>query len=80
MSRGPSYGLPSCWAGPPGDAEGQEQGDVLCPSCRVSDGFFFFLVGESQKRAVKAENHVLKLRQEVSLLQVTSKRASPVRV
>ena len=45
MSRGPSYGLPSCWAGPPGDAEGQEQGDVLCPSCHVSDGFFFFWSG-----------------------------------
>ena len=48
MSRGPSYGLPSRWAGPPGDGEGREQGDVLCPSCRVSDGFFFFLVGESE--------------------------------
>ena len=53
---------------------------TCCVQAAVSVMAFFFLVGESQKRAVKAENHVLKLRQEVSLLQVTSKRASPVHV
>lgn len=60
----------------------RNRGDVRCVQAAVSVMAFPFSLGrgKSQKRAVKAENHVLKLRQEVSLLQVTSKRASPVRV
>lgn len=53
---------------------------MCCVQAAVSVMAFFFFWSGNQKRAVKAENHVLKLRQEVSLLQVTSKRASPVRV
>ena len=69
---GPHCGLRSHRLGPPGD---RNVGDVFCVQATMSVmAFFFFLLswsGESQKRAVKAENHVLKLKQEVSLLQVT---------
>lgn len=61
---------PACWLelarGQWRGQGGQDGGDVSCVHASVSMMPFFRL----QKRAVKAENHVMKLKQEMSLLQV----------
>lgn len=73
---GPSQWL-SPWEGPPAGRSwpeanrrrgqgGQDEGDVACVHATMSMMPFPRL----QKRAVKAENHVMKLKQEMSLLQV----------